>query len=148
MNLIDRPITFRNIPKLEGVTVHSFVRDALEGSAALHVASMVIQAITGVRCTTHEARSNVTQWGIREGKWCGLTTELKGEDMHHFLSKLIDVVMPRVRDWKGVQGTSGDDNGNISFGFAPDIIALFPEVEVNYDSYPPRMIPGAHGAFH
>lgn len=83
-------------------------------------------------------------WGVRQGKFVSLTSELAGEDMYHFLSKLVDVVMPRIRDWKGINGSSGDDNGNISFGITSDIVALFPEIEVNYDSYPPKMLPGAH----
>jgi len=103
---------------------------------------MVIQAITGQRCTAHAARSNVQNWGLRAGKFVSVSADLKGEEMYHFLGKLIDVVMPRIRDWRGIKGTSGDDNGNISFGFRPDVVALFPEVEVNYDSYPPKMIPG------
>jgi len=142
LNLLRRPITFRNLPKLDGVTVHAFVREATEDSAALHVASMVIQAITGQRCTAHAARSNVQNWGLRAGKYVAVSVDLRGEEMYHFLGKLIDVVMPRIRDWRGVKGSSGDDNGNISFGFKPDVVALFPEVEVNYDSYPPKMIPG------
>lgn len=144
LNLVRRPINFRNIPRPVGVTVHAFVKDALEDSGPLHVAGMAIQAITGVRCTAHKARTSVQNWGLREGKFVAVSSELQGEDMYHFLSKLVDVVMPRIRDWKGIKGTSGDDNGNISFGISPDIVALFPEIEVNYDSYPPRMVPGAH----
>ena len=142
LNLLRKPINFRNIPKPTGVTVHAFVRDATEDSANLHVASMVIQAITGQRCTAHAARTNVQNWGLRAGKFVSVSADLQGEAMYHFLGKLVDVVMPRIRDWRGIKGTSGDDNGNISFGFKPDVVALFPEVEVNYDSYPPKMIPG------
>jgi len=109
---------------------------------------MVIQAITGQRCTAHAARSNVQNWGLRAGKYVAVSVDLRGEEMYHFLGKLIDVVMPRIRDWRGVKGSSGDDNGNISFGFKPDVVALFPEVEVNYDSYPPKMIPGCRKSSH
>lgn len=131
---IRKPITFRNIPQLTGVTVHSFVAKAVENSAPLHVAGMAVQAITGVRATPHVAKHNVVQWGMRAGKYVSVTAELKGEDMYHFVSKLVDVVMPRMKDWKGIKGTSGDSSGNISFGMSPEELAFFPEIEVNYDS--------------
>lgn len=134
LRLLRKPATFRNVPKLTGVTVHSFVKKATEGSAALHVAGMAIQAITGVRCTSHAAISNVLQWGMRAGKFVAVSSDLTGEDMYHFLSKCVDIVMPRIKDWKGVKGTSGDSSGNISFGLTPEAVAYFPEIEVNYDS--------------
>ena len=52
--------------------------------------------------------------------------------------------MPRIKDWKGVSGTSGDSIGNISFGMTPEQVALYPEIEFNYGHYPPEMIPGLH----
>lgn len=134
LRLLRKPITFRNIPHITGVTVHAFIRGALEESSHLHVAGMAIQAITNVRVTTHPAKHNVQPWGLREGKYCSVSSEMKGEDMYHFLSKCVDVVMPRIKDWKGVKGSSGDSSGNISFGFGPEVVALFPEMEVNYDS--------------
>lgn len=70
-----------------------------------------------------------------------MTVDLKGEDMYHFLGKLITVVLPRIKDWRGVRATTGDSSGNLSFGLEPDTVALFPEIEVNYDAYPPKMIP-------
>lgn len=142
LNLLRKRITFRNVPRPTGVTVHAFVKAATEDSSHLHVASMVLQSITGARCTAHTARHNVQNWGLRAGKYVAVSVELKGEAMYDFLGKLVDVVMPRIRDWRGVKGTSGDDNGNLGFGFRPETVALFPEVEVNYDSYPPKMIPG------
>jgi large subunit ribosomal protein L5 len=59
--------------------------------------------------------------------------ELRGEDMEHFFGKLVDVVLPRLKDWPGVKGTSGDSSGNITFGLSQEQVALFPEIEVNYD---------------
>lgn len=133
LQLLRRPITFRNIPKLEGITIHSMVSEAMSDSAHLHVAGMIMQAITNVRVTTHKAKRSVAQWGLREGKFVSMTAELKGEDMYHFLSKCIDMIMPRIKDWKGVKGSSGDSSGNITFGLNSEAVALFPEVEVNYD---------------
>ncbi|KAK2742304.1 hypothetical protein FQN57_005392 [Myotisia sp. PD_48] len=146
LRLLRKPISFNNIPQLEGITVHSFVKDVLtQGSSALHVAGMAVQAITNVRVQTHKVRTGVPKWGLIPGKkHISVTAELEGENMHHFFSKLVDVVMPKWKDWKGVKGTSGDSSGNITLGLEPGMVALFPEIEVNYDMYPPKMIPGCH----
>ncbi|KAK5165636.1 hypothetical protein LTR04_001146 [Oleoguttula sp. CCFEE 6159] len=148
LHLLKRPITFRNVPKLEGVTLHTMVPQAQDDSAYLHIAGMVLQAISNVRVTTHASRKSVAGFGLREGKFIAATATMKGEDMYHFLGKCIDVVLPRIKDWKGVRGSSGDSSGNISFGLSGESVALFPEVEVNYDMYPPRMIPGCHVTIH
>ncbi|KAF1983433.1 50S ribosomal subunit L7 [Aulographum hederae CBS 113979] len=143
---LDRPTTFRNIPKVTGVIVHTQASAASKqnDSAYLHVAGMAIQAITGARVEVHKARRSVMQWGLRAGRNIAVTAELKGETMYHFLSKTIEMVMPRIKDYPGVPGTSGDDVGNITFGFKPAELSLYPEIEVNYDAYPPKMIPGCH----
>jgi len=102
-------------------------------SAWLHVAGMVVQAITNVRVTTHKSRTSVVQWGLKKGKFVSVTAILEGEDMYHFLGKVVDLVLPRIKDWKGVSRTTGDSTGNLSFGLSEAAVALFPEVEVNYD---------------
>jgi len=142
--LIERDITWRNIPKVEEITVHTMVKGALADSAHLHVAGICLQAITGVRPTAHEAKHNVATWGIRKGSYVSLTSTMRGNDALEFLDKCIHLVFPRIKDWKGVKGTTGDSSGNISFGFDSEGTILFPEVQVNYDMYPPRMIPGFH----
>jgi large subunit ribosomal protein L5 len=134
LRLLTPPRTFRNIPEITKVVVHSMVPEAQENSAHLHVAGMAVQAMTNVRVKTHKARHNVVGWGIREGKYVAVTAEVEREDTFHFLSKLVDVVLPKIKEWKGVNGTSGDGSGNISFGLKPDQVALFPEIEVNYDA--------------
>lgn len=133
LRLLRKPITFRNVPKLEKVTIHTMVKGALEDSAYLHVAGMIMQSISNVRVVSHKTRKNVSGFGLRAGQYVAVTAELKGEDMHHFLAKVIDIVMPKIKEWKGVKGSSGDSSGNISFGFTPEEVAMFPEVEVNYD---------------
>lgn len=109
------------------------VKAASNDSAYLHVAGMVMQSITNVRVVSHESRRAVQQWGLKKGKFVSVTADLYGEDMHHFLAKCVDLVMPRIKDWKGVKGSSGDWTGCISFGFDAESVALFPEIEVNYD---------------
>ena len=135
LRLLRKPVTFRNIPQLTGITVHSMVKGAIENSSHLHVAGMVLQAITGVRAVSHKTRHNVAGFGIRENQYLSVTCHLEREDMYDFIGKLVDVVMPRIKDWRGVKGSSGDGSGNIAFGMRGEDVALFPEVEVNYDMY-------------
>lgn len=144
LRLLTPPRTFRNIPRITNVTVHSMVPEAQENSANLHVAGMILQAISNVRAVSHKARHNVVGWGLREGRYVSATVTLERDDAQDFLAKFIDVVLPRIKEWKGVPGSSGDGHGNMSFGLTPDQLALFPEIEVNYDAYPPKMIPGCH----
>ncbi|KAI9807323.1 MAG: hypothetical protein M1833_000066 [Piccolia ochrophora] len=148
LRLLTRPITFRNIPRLERVTVHTMVSDASKDSAYLHTAGMVVQAITGVRVTTHTAKKGESQWGMRPGNYVSVKAEVRGEDMYHFLARCVEIVMPRIKDWKGVKGSSGDSSGNITFGLTSEAVSLFPEIEVNYDMYPTNMIPGCHITVH
>lgn len=165
LRLLRKPISFRNIPKLERVTVHVFVKGATQGSAHLHAAGMALQAITSVRATTCKAKTSVARWGLQAGKFIAVTAELRDETMYHFLSRCVDIVLPRIKDWPGVKGSSGDSSGNITFGLSPDAVKFFPEIEVNYDMYvflfphpfeerlnplryPPHMIPGMHITVH
>ncbi|GFF22033.1 54S ribosomal protein L7, mitochondrial [Aspergillus udagawae] len=150
LRLLRKPITFNNIPQLERITIHSYVKQAAtENSSWLHVAGMAVQAISNVRVQTFKSKASVATWGIAPGRdTVAVKAELRGEDMLHFFGKLVDVVLPRIKDWEGVKGTSGDSSGNITFGLEPENVALFPEIEVNYDMYPPKMIPGAHITIH
>jgi hypothetical protein len=88
-----------------------------------------------VRAESHKARHNVVGWGLREGRYVSVTATMQHNDALDFVAKLIDVVLPKIKEWKGVPGSSGDGHGNISFGLTPDQLALFPEIEVNYDAY-------------
>ncbi|TKX25498.1 ribosomal L5P family protein [Elsinoe australis] len=148
LRLLKKPMTFRNIPRLERVTVHSMVSSAMENSSYLHVAGMALQAMTGVKAESHKARVSVNQFGLKAGAYVSLTADLKGEHMYDFVAKCVDVVMPKIKDYRGIKGSSGDSSGNITWGFTPEQVALFPEIEVNYDSYPPKMIPGCHITLH
>ena len=142
LRLLRKPITFRNIPWVERITVHSYVRGAAKGdSSYIHVAGMLLQAITNQRAITHKARNGEAGWGVVKGRTVSVTSELKGEDMYHFLGKLINIVLPRIKDWNGVRATTGDNSGNLSFGLEPEMVSGFPEIEGNYDAYPGKMIP-------
>jgi large subunit ribosomal protein L5 len=133
LRLIERDIKWNNIPRIEEVTVHSMVKGAIEDSADLHIAGIMLQSITGVRPVVHKAKHSVAQFGIRASQPISLTCTLTGEDAWQFVDKCVNLVFPRIKDWPGVKGTSGDSSGNIAFGIDKESAILFPEVEVNYD---------------
>ncbi|KAF2666226.1 mitochondrial ribosomal protein-like protein subunit L7 [Microthyrium microscopicum] len=141
---IHKPISFKNIPELRKAVIHTHVPDAVENRGYLHSASMLLQSISGHRAEVHKAKMSVQEWGAKKGKHVSLTVELEGEDMYHFMAKLVEIVMPQIKDWPGVSRGSGDSVGNISLGLRPEDLTLFPEVEVNLDMYPPDKIPGCH----
>ena len=133
LRLLRHRITYKNIPQLKRVTVHSMVKGAAESSAHLHVAGMVMQAISGVRATAHKVRESDHKFAITKGQYLSVTCDITGENMYHFLSKVVDVVMPKIKDYAGIKGSSGDSSGNIAFGLTREAVQSFPEVEVNYD---------------
>ena len=76
----------------------------------------------------------MVQFKWTKGMPCATGAELRGEEMWNFLAKCVDVVMPRIKDFEGVTGRSGDGSGNIAFGFGREAVGAFPEIEVNYDA--------------
>ncbi|KAL9601712.1 MAG: hypothetical protein Q9219_002323 [cf. Caloplaca sp. 3 TL-2023] len=134
--LLRRPITFRNIPRLEKIVVHHVIRESSKrDSSYLHVAGMALQAITNVRATICRSKHDISNFGIRKDRTAmAVKAELRGEDMYCFLSKVVDVVMPRIKEYKGVSGGSGDEGGNLAFGLHASAVGMFPEIEVNYDA--------------
>ena len=114
--------------------MHSFVDEAGSERERIQVAGMVMQAITNARATVYNAKKSISDFNLRAGHPCAVGVELRGEDMYDFLAKVVEVVMPRVKDYRGVKGTSGDSSGNLSFAFTPAVVGAFPEVEVNYDA--------------
>lgn len=106
LRLIEQDITWRNIPKIEEVTVHSMVKGALGDSAYMHVAGILLQSITGVRPEIHKSTHNVAQFGIRKGMPVSLTCTMRNNDALEFLDKCINVVFPKIKDWQGVKGES------------------------------------------
>ncbi|KAL1895841.1 54S ribosomal protein L7, mitochondrial [Sporothrix stenoceras] len=140
--LLEKPITFRNIPEIRSVTLAAFVPKAAREPEHLVVARMVTQAITGKVATITTVKHNVGQWGIIKGQKAGVKVTLYGNEAYDFLDKCIHIVFPRIKDWPGVNGSTGDSSGNLAFGLTSENTALFPEVEANYSMYPAKQIPG------
>ena len=85
-----------------------------------------ITAITGQKPVVKHATKSVSNFKLREGQPVGLYVTLRGEKMYHFLSKLVNVIFPRVRDFRGISKKSFDGNGNYSIGFKEHVV--FPEI--------------------
>jgi large subunit ribosomal protein L5 len=129
LRLLNKPRTFRNVPSLTGVTVHTMVKGALQDTGYLAVAGMAVQSITGVRTTVCYSKKSVAPFDLRAKRAIAVKAHLKGQLSYRFLANLIDVVMPRIKEYRGAKGTSGDSSGNITFGFTPEQVTLFPEIE-------------------
>ena len=105
LRLIERDIDFRNIPKVEEITVHSMIKGAITDSSHLHVAGMLLQSITGVRATVHRAKHSVSQFGIRRRMPISLNCTMRDNKALEFIDKCVTLVFPRIKDWPGVKGT-------------------------------------------
>lgn len=87
--------------------------------------------------TTKRVQANVVLTpSCSEGMPVGVKVTLRGEEMYQFMDKLVEIVLPRLKEWPGLSMTAGDGNGNIALGFPPSALALFPEIEGSFDVYP------------
>ncbi|EAA31493.1 ribosomal protein L5 [Neurospora crassa] len=140
----ERDISFRNIPEIKEITVSTFVPLGLKNPDLLIVARAVLLAMTGTMPEMTRSKNNVVQWQLQANKPAGCKTTIYGNAAWEFMDRLIHLVLPRIKDWKGVPASTGDGSGNVQFGLNPEDVQLFPEVECNYDMYPAKMIPGCH----
>ena len=114
--------------------MHAFCGNKNTRHVDLPVAAMVIEAITGLRATVYDARRTIGNFGLMKGQPTAVGVELRGEQMFDFLAKVVDIVMPKIKDYAGVAGRAGDSSGNINWRFEKDTVGLFPEIEINYDA--------------
>ncbi|KAI8052665.1 ribosomal protein L1-like protein [Thamnidium elegans] len=124
------------IPRLDKITLHAMIKDSINSKSNLLSAFMAFQSITGTRPDVVYARNSVANWKLREGMPVGVKVTLRGEEMYQFMDKLVEIVLPRLKEWPGLSMTAGDGNGNIAIGFPPSALALFPEIEGSFDVYP------------
>ena len=115
------------VPKIVKVVVNMGVSDARENAKALEAAVNDLQIITGQKAVTTKARKSVANFKIREGMAIGCKTTLRGDKMYNFLDRLINLALPRVRDFRGVPSSSFDGRGNYALGIREQLI--FPEIE-------------------
>ncbi len=117
------------VPKITKVVVNIGVGEAVENPKALDAAVRDLETITGQKAIITKAKKSIAAFKLREGMSIGCKVTLNGERMYEFLDRLINVALPRIRDFRGVSSRSFDGRGNYSLGIREQLI--FPEI--NYD---------------
>jgi large subunit ribosomal protein L5 len=115
------------VPRLEKVVVSIGVGEAIQNAKALEAAESDLAAISGQHPVTTRAKRSIAAFKLRAGMPIGLKVTLRGERMYHFLDKLMNVVLPRIREFKGVSPDSFDGYGNYTLGLKEQTV--FPEIE-------------------
>lgn len=115
------------VPKLEKVVINMGVGEAKENSKILDSAISDLEIITGQKAVITRAKHSVANFKIREGMPIGCKVTLRGEKMYEFVDRLINLALPRVRDFRGVNPNSFDGRGNYALGIKEQLI--FPEIE-------------------
>jgi large subunit ribosomal protein L5 len=117
------------IPKLEKIVVNVGLGEAVKQPKLLDSVVHELGLITGQRAVRTRAKKSISNFGLREGQEIGASVTLRGARMWEFLDRLLNVTMPRIRDFRGVNTRSFDGRGNFSLGLKEQVI--FPEI--NYD---------------
>jgi len=115
------------IPKLEKIVINIGVGEATENSKAVDAAASDLAQITGQKPIICKAKKSLASWKIREGMPLGCKVTLRHEKMYEFLDRLINIALPRVRDFRGVSAESFDGRGNYAMGVKEQLI--FPEID-------------------
>ncbi|MBA4418555.1 MAG: 50S ribosomal protein L5 [Syntrophus sp. (in: bacteria)] len=115
------------VPKIEKITVNIGLGEAIQNIKALDAASHDIMAITGQKPVITKAKKSIASFKLREGMSIGCMVTLRREGMYEFYHKLVTIVLPRVRDFKGVSPKSFDGRGNYTLGLKEQ--TLFPEID-------------------
>ena len=116
-----------DIPKLEKIVINIGVGEATENTKTVDAAASDLEAIAGQKPMICKAHKSLAAWKIREGMPLGCKVTLRGERMYEFLDRLINIALPRVRDFRGISSTSFDGRGNYAFGVKEQLI--FPEID-------------------
>jgi len=114
------------VPKITRITVNMGVGEAVADKKAMDGAVGDLTAITGQKPLVTKSRKSIASFKLRQGVPVGAKVTLRGDRMYEFLDRLINVAMPRIRDFRGVSARSFDGRGNYSFGVKEQII--FPEI--------------------
>ena len=115
------------VPKLDKIVVNMGVGEAKDNAKLLESAVSDMETITGQKAVVTKAKHSVANFKIREGQSIGCKTTLRGDKMYEFLDRLVNLALPRVRDFRGVNPNSFDGRGNYALGIKEQLI--FPEIE-------------------
>lgn len=119
--------TVMQVPKVEKVVINMGVGEAVANSKVLDSAVNDMQLISGQKPVITRAKKSIAGFKLRENMPIGVKVTLRGERMYHFLDKLFNVTLPRVRDFQGVSTKAFDGRGNYTLGLKEQLI--FPEIE-------------------
>lgn len=117
------------IPKLTKIVLNMGVGEAVVDKKKLNVAAEELTLIAGQKPIITKARKSIATFKLREEMPIGCKVTLRSERMYEFLERLVNIALPRIRDFRGIQGKNFDGKGNFAFGIKEQII--FPEI--NYD---------------
>ena len=115
------------VPAIKKIVVSMGVGEALANKKLLDAAVTDITAITGQRAVKTKAKKSIANFKLRQGNEVGVMVTLRGAQMYEFLDRLINVALPRVKDFRGIKSTGFDGHGNFSLGVTEQII--FPEID-------------------
>lgn len=122
-----------SIPKIEKIVINLSTKRAVIDSKNILPARVAMEIVTGRRAKTTKARKSIANFKLREKMVLGCKVTLRGNEMYTFLTKLVNIVLPRVYDFEGLSNKSFDGRGNFTLGI-PNLFA-FPELEEFYDSF-------------
>jgi large subunit ribosomal protein L5 len=115
------------VPKLDKIVINMGVGEAKDNAKVLESAVKDLETITGQKAVITRAKNAVANFKIREGMAIGCKVTLRGERMYEFLDRLVNLALPRVRDFRGVNPNAFDGRGNYALGIKEQLI--FPEIE-------------------
>lgn len=115
------------VPRVEKIVVNIGVGEALDNAKALDAAVADLTKVTGQKPIITKARKSIANFKLREGRAIGVKVTLRGERMWAFLDRLVNVALPRVRDFRGISPNSFDGRGNYTLGLREQLV--FPEIE-------------------
>lgn len=115
------------IPKLEKIIVNSVTRDAVSNGKIVDSIAAELAAVTGQKPVTAKAKKSIASFKLREGQAIGAFVTLRGAKMYEFLDRLINLSLPRVKDFRGLSPKGFDGKGNYTMGLKEQII--FPEID-------------------
>ena len=115
------------VPRLEKVVLNIGLGEAIADAKALESAEKDVTAITGQHPITTRSKKSIAAFKLREGMTIGMKVTLRGERMYHFFDKLVNITLPRIREFQGVSRDSFDGRGNYTLGFKEQV--AFPEMD-------------------
>lgn len=126
-----------SVPKIEKIVVNVGLSEAKENIKVIDIASSELAAITGQKPKICRAKKSISNFKLRKGMPIGLVVTIRGDRMYEFFDRLVNIAIPRIRDFRGLEPNSFDGRGNYNLGLSEQYI--FPEVSVEKSDKPRGM---------